>query len=114
MSGNETKEFFLIFVFPLFTYLSQVIIQMNSEVSLYCVLFTDYPISSLLTDVLVTGFSLLNVNGPGPFDGDVGDALKFGSLGFVQNPQRVYGRGFVRILNKVDIFCVALRLTVVI
>lgn len=45
MSGNETKEFFLIFVFPLFTYLSQVIIQMNSEVSLYCILFTDYPIS---------------------------------------------------------------------
>lgn len=45
MSGNETKEFFLIFVFPLFTYRSQVIIQMNSEVSLYSILFTDYPIS---------------------------------------------------------------------
>lgn len=45
MSGNETKEFFLIFVFPLFTYLSQVIIQMHSKVSLYSVLFTDYPIS---------------------------------------------------------------------
>lgn len=49
-----------------------------------------------------------------PFEGDVGDALKFGSLGFIQNPLRVYGCGFVRILKKVNIFCVALRLTVVI
>lgn len=59
MSGNETKEFFLIFVFPLFTYLSQVIVQMNSEVSSCCILFTDYPISYLLNDALVIRFFCL-------------------------------------------------------
>lgn len=45
MSGNQTEEFFLIFVFRLFTYLNQVIMQMHSKVTLYSILLTDYPIS---------------------------------------------------------------------
>lgn len=57
-----------------------------------------------------------------PFEGGGRDALKFGSLGFIQDPLIVYGRGFVWILKKktnktkkeTNIFCLALQLTVVV
>lgn len=56
MSGNETEEFFLIFVFPLFTYLSHFIIQMHSKAAFYCILFTECPNSELLNDLLIRVF----------------------------------------------------------
>lgn len=67
---------------------------------------------------------MLNINqSEEPFEGGGGDALKFGSLGFIQDPLIVYGHGFVWIKkknkkqnkqNKKNIFCVAHQLTVVV
>lgn len=56
------------------------------------------------------GFFCFSFEGGGSF------ALKFGSLGFIQDPLIVYGRGFVQIekKQKQNIFCIALQLTVVV
>lgn len=44
------------------------------------------------------GFLLLNIcQSEEPFEGGDRDALKFRSLGFIQDHLIVYGRGFVRI-----------------